>query len=241
MDTLFEANVQDGIVVARLIHYFRNPEINLYGVSDRDIYEKGFLNFNHHPDQKGVGPIYSNFNARGTKVAGLPVRLMESWEKATLEIENGELFPASSMKSENEGHHDGAILVARFSLEQLLKMGFGINTPFDMSEKKPYVKLSPEEKEGKIYLKIKSEESLDEIDAGLKTRFDLSGHLLGSSGEFYIPQMLPVEEYRDCSLVFRPDDNGNGFHTKYWMKDIHFEPTTKFSQKKLLILSNQPG
>ncbi len=223
MYSIFKADTQEGIVVARLIHYIRKPEMNLYAVSDKDIYENGFLNFNHHPDQRGAGSIYSSVNAKGTKVNGLPVRLMDAWETATQKIENGGLFPASSMKSKKEGHNDGAILLTRFSLEQVLKMGFGINTPFDMSKSRPYTELTPEAREDGLYLRIKRKESLNEIDASLRARFDSSGYLLGNSGEFYIPQMLSVEEYRDCLLVFRPNDNGNGFHRMYWAKDIHFQ------------------
>lgn len=218
---LFKANVREGMVVARLIHYVRKPEIGLYGVSDQDIYEKGFLNFNYHPDQRGAGSVYSSFNASGTKVNGLPVRLMEAWETATSEIENENLFPASSMKSKRADHDDGAILLTMFSLKQLLRMGFGINTPFDMSKNRPYTELTPEVREEGLFLRIERVESLYEIDAGLRTRFDHSGYLLGSTGEFYIRQMLPVEEYREGLLVFRPDKDGNWFHKKYWAKDIN--------------------
>lgn len=229
----FRADAQEGLVVVRLIHYFRKPEERLYGISDEDIYKRGFLNFNYHPDQRTVGSVYLNFagsvyssvNAKGTKVNGLPVRLMDTWETAVQKIENGKLFPSSSMKSKKEDHNDGAILLTRFSLEQLLKMGFGINTPFDMSNNKPYAELTPEERDEGLYLKIKRGESLNEIDAGLRSRFDSEGYLLGSDGEFYIPQMLSIEEYRDRLLVFRPDDMGNGFHRRYWAKDIPCTPT----------------
>jgi len=183
-----------------------------------------------HPDQRNTGAIYTSFNAIGTKVDGLPVRLMESWETAMQQIENGKLFLASSMKSKNEDYNDGAILLARFSFEQLTKMGFGINIPFDSRKNKPYAELLPEEKENKLFLKIKTGEYLDKLDAGLRTRFDSSGFLLGSSGEFYIPEMLPTKEYLDCLLVFRPDDSGNCFHRKYWAND--FFQKLKFGERK---------
>jgi hypothetical protein len=219
MQSKFETKASEGIVLARLIHYIRKPEINLYGVSDEDIYEKGFLNFNHHPDQKGLGKIYHSFGARGTKVNGLPVRLMNSWENAIQRIGSGKLFPASSMKSKNENYNDGAILIAKFSFEQLIKMGFGINIPFKESDKKPYVKLLPEVIRDNLYLKIKEDEILNEIDFGLLARFDSQGYLTGNDGEFYIPKMLPIEEYRDSLFVFRPNYKENCFNKKYWIKD----------------------
>ena len=127
---LFRAKAGDGIVVARRINFIRKPEENLYGVSDRDIYERGLLNFNFHPDQWG-GIIHSYGGFPGTKVTGLPVMLMDNLASAEAMISEGGVAPVSQFRSDKNGKDDGAILLTTFTVDQVHKMGIGINVPFD--------------------------------------------------------------------------------------------------------------
>lgn len=218
MHTVFKADAAEGIVLARLLHYAK-PVNGLHGVSDREIYNRGFLNFNYHPDQIGSGPFYSTFDGYGTKVDGLPVRLMEGMETSMERISEGRLFPASSMRSKAKGHNDGAILLARFSPDQVATMGIGVNLPFDSGMGQPFAELVPDVRNGELFLKIK-ESNTSKIDPTLRERFDPDGHLTGSYGEFYVQKMPHVNEYRDRLLVFRPDRKGSGFRRRYWAKDI---------------------
>lgn len=218
--SIFKANPNQGIVTARMIHFYRKPETGLYGITDEDIYKRGFLNFNYHPDQWGGQSNYTH-GFPGTKVNGLPIRLMTDIDEATSRISEGKLFPASSMRSKIDGKNDGAILLANFSLEQIRKMGLGFNAIFDMRKgQQTSTLLTPEVKDDSLLLRIKDLNDLTKIDPGLKTRFNSEGYLIGNAGEFYIPEMLPIEEYRDKLLVFRPDKEGDGFHHQYLARDI---------------------
>jgi len=124
---VFRTNSKEGITVARLITQIRGPKPETYqydyGASDRDIFERGFLLFNYHPDQWGGGHNYSSVGAPGTRISGLPIRLMESRNSAINAITRGELSKASSMRSTTEGRDDGAILLSSFTPEQIHGMG----------------------------------------------------------------------------------------------------------------------
>ena len=124
---VFKTNPQEGITVARLIAQTRGPKPQTYayeyGASDRDIFERGFLLFNYHPDQCGGGHNYSSVGAPGTRVSGLPVRLMDGRKQAIDSITRGEISKASSMRSTTEGRNDGVILLVSFTQEQISQMG----------------------------------------------------------------------------------------------------------------------
>lgn len=145
---------------------------------------------------------------------------MTNIDESTQMVSEGKLFPASEMRSRIDGKNDGAILLANFSIEEVRKMGLGFNILFDMHKGQPYTQLTPEVKDNSLLLRIKELDDLGKIDPGLRARFDDAGYVLGNDGEFYIPKMLPMEEYRDKLLVFRPDKEGNGFHHQYWARDI---------------------
>lgn len=223
-DQIFKANPDEGITVVRIVAApVRRPKSGTdqyeMGASDGNIAKEGFLLFNYHPDQWGGGHIYHVVEAPGTKVDGLPVKLMDSREQAIKSISRGEVQKAWSMRSTTEGSNDGAILVASFTPEQILKMGVGVNIPFDRHEGLASTLLNPVVEKGDLLLKIRDMNELAKLYTGLRIRFNSEGYLLGSLGEFFIPQMLPIEEYRDQILVFRPDKEGNDFHS-YWLRDI---------------------
>lgn len=222
---IFRTNPNEGITVARSIAQTRGPKPETcqydYGASDREISEHGFLLFNYHPDQWGDGRNYSSVETPGTRINGLPIRLMEGRNQAIELISRGELSKASSMRSTTEGRNDGAILLTSFTLEQIRKMGgVGVNIPFDRREGRASTLLEPIIVEkGVLQLKIRDLNELANLDSGLKRRFNSEGYLLGSTGEFFIPQMLPIEEYRDQILVFRPNREDDAFHS-YLLKDV---------------------
>lgn len=221
---IFKANPDEGIILVRTIAApIRRPISGTdqyeLGASDRSIAKEGFLLFNYHPDQWGGGHIYSIIEAPGTKVNGLPVRLMDSREQAIKSISSGKIQKAWSMRSTTRGGNDGAILVASFTVEQVRKMGgIGINTPFDRQEGLTSALLDPVVEKDDLLLKIRDMNELAKLYPGLRIRFNSEGYLLGSLGELFIPRMLPIEEYRDQILVFRPDKEGEGFHS-YWLRD----------------------
>lgn len=221
---VFITNPKEGITVARLIISIRGPKPETYqyeyGASDRDIAERGFLLFNYHPDQWGSGHNYSSVGAPGTRISGLPIRLMDSWGQAKKSISEGEISKASSMRATAEGRNDGAILVASFTVDQVRRMGgIGINVPFDRGKGQPSTLLDPIVEKGGLFLKIKNKNEIAKLDSGLRTRFNSEGYLLGSTGELFIPQMLSAEEYRDQILVFRPNREGDKFRS-YWLRDV---------------------
>lgn len=221
---VFETNPEEGITVARFIAPIRGPKPNTYayeyGASDRDIFEKGFLLFNYHPDQWGGGHHYSYFGATGTRISGLSVRLMDGRKQAIDSITRGEIWKASSMRATTGSRNDGAILFVSFTPEQISKMGgIGVNVPFDRQKGQPSTLLDLVVEKDRLRLKIRDLDLLERLDSGLRTRFNSEGYLLGSTGEFFIPNMLPVEEYRDQILVFRPNIEGEGFYS-YWLRDI---------------------
>lgn len=220
-NSLFKANPAEGLVIARINTFYRKPERGIYGVSDQEIYERGFLNFNFHPDQWG-GPSGYTHGFRGTKVNGLPVRLMPGLDEAVKKITEGKLFPAAGLRSRIEGKIDGAILLSTFSIEQIRKMGLGYNTMYDMSQGQPFVLLEPEIINGDLLLKIIEPDNKTEINPFVRARFNSEGYLFGNDGEFYIPTMLSPEDYRHNLQVFRPNKEGEGF-SNYWAKDIPAE------------------
>lgn len=145
---------------------------------------------------------------------------MDNREQAIKSISRGEILKASSMRSTTESRNDGAILVASFTVDQVRRMGgIGINVPFDRREGQPSTLLDPIVQKGSLFLRTRDIGELTKLDPGLRSRFNSEGYLLGSTGEMFIPQMLPLEEYRDQILVFRPDKEGDGFH-RYWLKDV---------------------
>lgn len=215
---IYRADPQEGIVIARILQFYRKPESGLLGVSDREIYENGVLNFNYHPDQWGEPAGYTH-GYRGTKVNGLPVRLMTNMEEVVLRVSEGRLSPATALRSKVEGKLSGAILLATFSLEQISNMGLGYNTMFDTNQGQPFTLLIPEVVDNSLLLRIKDIDELIKINPYVRARFDRDGYLLGNDGEFYIPQIPAIEEYRDKILVFRPESDGNSFR-QYWIKDV---------------------
>ncbi len=217
MYTVFKADATEGIVLARILQYVR--PMSRHGVSDQDIYDRGFLNFNNHPDQRSAGPSYTVFGGYGTKVYGLPVRLMEGMRASIEHVSKGGLSPAEPLRSKSAEHNDGAILLARFTLDQVVKMRIGVNIPFDSGEGQPYTDLVPDVRRDGVFLN--ASDNLAKLNPVLRERFDSDGHLIGSHGEFYVRVMPPAEEYRDGLLVFRPNRKGKGFR-KYWAKDIEF-------------------
>ena len=87
---LFQTKTANGIVVARKISFVRKPEQQLYGITDQAIYERGFLNFNYHPDQWG-GISYSYGGFPGTKINGLPIQLVGWVISSTLTATTGDV------------------------------------------------------------------------------------------------------------------------------------------------------
>lgn len=221
---IFRTNPNEGITVARRIAQIRGPNPETYqyeyGASDRDISDRGFLLSNYDFDQWGGGHNYSSVEAPGTRVSGLPISLMDNRAQAIQSISRGEISKASSMRSSAEGRNDGAILVANFTVDQVQKMGgIGINVPFDRRKGQPSTLLDPIVEKGGLLLRIRDVDELAKLDSVLRSRFNSEGYLLGSTGELFIPQMLPIEEYRDQILVFRPDKEGDGLHS-YWLRDV---------------------